>query len=170
MTVCSASGKQYDARLEGNSHGGVVAAWLDDRNETTSDRDIYMQGVNANGQLGPPAVDTDEDGVPDPFDNCPDEANPSQDDEDGDEVGNPCDNCPNDANPGQEDGDGDGVGDDCDNCPDVANPGQEDADGDGVGDACQPGCCGAAGPATPLGLAVGMLLIGRRSTRRRQRK
>jgi len=65
------------------------------------------------------AFDTDCDGDPDAFDNCP-----------------------NDANPDQADADGDGVGDVCDNCPMVYNPDQRDSDGDGLGDACDPtpGC------------------------------
>jgi len=63
----------------------------------------------------------------------------------------------------ETDTDGDGVIDDCDNCPSTANADQLDSDGDGVGDACQSagGCCGATGPVAPLGLAIGMLLIGR---------
>jgi hypothetical protein len=55
-------------------------------------------------------------------------------DEDG--IGDLADNCPDDPNPLQEDGDGDGVGDLCDNCPDDPNPDQQDANGDGIGDAC----------------------------------
>ncbi|HUW81764.1 MAG TPA: thrombospondin type 3 repeat-containing protein [Phycisphaerae bacterium] len=91
-------------------------------------------------------------------------------DEDG--IGDPDDNCPDDANPGQADADGDNVGDACDNCPDDANPDQADADSDGVGDVCDTACCGASGPVAPLGLAVGMLLLSRfagyRSTRDRR--
>jgi len=89
-------------------------------------------------------------------------------DRDDDGIGDPDDNCPTIANADQDDGDGDGVGDACDNCPDNANADQADADGDGVGDACeQAACCGAAGPATPLGLAIGMLLLARVGRHRR---
>ncbi len=57
--------------------------------------------------------DTDEDGVLDVDDNCPDDSNADQLDGDEDGVGDVCDNCPNDANPGQEDDDNDGVGNSC---------------------------------------------------------
>jgi len=40
--------------------------------------------------------DTDGDGVPDPTDNCPNDANPGQEDTDGDGVGDVCDNAAND--------------------------------------------------------------------------
>lgn len=108
--------------------------------------------------------DPDEDGIEDPFDNCPDEANPGQEDNDGDDIGDACDddddddgllddedNCPLVDNPAQEDSDGDGIGDACDddsdgdgvlddedNCPETSNPDQADNDGDGDGDACDP--------------------------------
>ena len=40
--------------------------------------------------------DSDDDGVVDPNDNCPDIYNPSQTDSDRDEIGNACDeDCPN---------------------------------------------------------------------------
>jgi hypothetical protein len=105
-------------------------------------------------------LDSDEDGVLDPFDNCPMVPNPGQEDAgDGDGVGDACDNCPTAVNPGQQDADRDGTGDDCDpctdvdrdgfgnpgfpantcpqdNCPGDVNPSQSDADGDGQGDAC----------------------------------
>jgi probable HAF family extracellular repeat protein len=109
-------------------------------------------GGNTRGFLMTP--DADEDGIGDPDDNCPNDANPGQADSDDDDVGDFCDNCPNTANTNQSDADGDEVGDACDNCPEVSNPDQADSDGDGVGDACPPACCGAAGPVTPLGLAM----------------
>ncbi|MFO0973781.1 MAG: thrombospondin type 3 repeat-containing protein [Phycisphaerae bacterium] len=59
-------------------------------------------------------------------------------DTDDDGVIDPVDNCPLVVNPGQEDADGDGVGDACDNCLLAANPDQADLDGDGLGDACDP--------------------------------
>lgn len=58
--------------------------------------------------------DTDNDGVADSNDNCPDDPNANQFDTDSDGVGDACDNCPNDSNSNQTDTDGDGVGDACD--------------------------------------------------------
>ena len=93
--------------------------------------------------------DSDEDGVPDCSDNCPQVYNPDQADGDVDGVGDACDNCPDVGNPGQEDGDDDGVGDACDGCPDdpdKTEPGEcgcgvpdTDSDGDGTAD-CNDGC------------------------------
>jgi hypothetical protein len=95
------------------------------------------------------ADDYDDDGIEDPFDNCPFEANPIQADDDGDDIGNGCDNCPTAFNPTQEDIDGDKVGNVCDGdidgdtwnnwddiCPENPDPLQKDTDGDGLGDAC----------------------------------
>ncbi len=121
-------------------------------------------GGNTRGFLMTP--DSDDDGIGDPDDNCPNIANAGQDDGDGDDVGDVCDNCPDDANTDQADADSDSVGNVCDNCRTDPNPDQADADGDGVGDACEPACCGAAGPVTPLGLAIGMLVLARIGRRR----
>jgi len=61
--------------------------------------------------------DTDEDGVPDPVDDCPGQANADQADRDHDDVGDACDNCVEADNGDQLDCDLDGRGDVCD-----ANP------------------------------------------------
>jgi hypothetical protein len=89
--------------------------------------------------VGGGCVDTDEDGICDSEDNCPNEPNPGdpQPNADGDDQGDACDACPNDAD---NDADDDGVCGDVDNCPDAGNAGQADADGDGLGDACD--ACG----------------------------
>jgi len=58
--------------------------------------------------------DSDNDGVFDIEDNCPDVANPSQGDTDNDGIGNTCDNCPDTSNHNQIDIDSDGIGDLCD--------------------------------------------------------
>ena len=106
--------------------------------------------------------DTDNDGVMDDADNCPNVSNADQSNIDGDSEGDACDadddndgvlddadNCSTAANPDQIDTDGDGLGNACDNdddndgvadgddnCRLTANPGQIDTDGDTLGDAC----------------------------------
>jgi hypothetical protein len=110
------------------------------------------------------AADTDDDGVPDPHDNCPAVPNLDQRDSDGDAMGDACDvdrdgdgitndsdNCADRPNHDQADSDRDGTGDVCDsdrdndgvididgndNCPNSPNADQADADHDGIGDAC----------------------------------
>ncbi len=73
--------------------------------------------------------DTDEDGVPDENDLCPEVPDPAQADSDSDGVGDACDVCPHVADPEQDDQDGDGMGDACDGCP--LDP-DNDADQDGI--------------------------------------
>jgi formylglycine-generating enzyme required for sulfatase activity len=113
------------------------------------------------GGEGDEQADTDDDGLGDGCDACPDDAD---DDVDGDGVCGDVDVCPATYDPAQTDSDSDGVGDACpdadadadgdgvadgeDNCPDVSNADQADADGDGLGDACDdsfdPLSCGGA--------------------------
>ena len=76
--------------------------------------------------------DSDEDGVDDLVDNCPNHANPGQEDNNGDGIGDACEDSS-----GGNDLDGDGVDDNVDNCPAVSNSEQTDSDGDGIGDACE---------------------------------
>lgn len=82
-------------------------------------------------------IDTDQDGIPDDQDNCPNTYNPGQEDADGDGAGDVCDDCTDTdfdgwGDPGYPNLGGCGI----DNCPNIYNPGQEDADGDGAGDVC----------------------------------
>ena len=106
-------------------------------------------------------VDSDDDGVLDDVDNCPNIANPIRPtttttawatpartrtatgcrtpSTTATSVRTPTRPIPTAtarATPARMTHDGDGVQDDDDNCPDTPNPDQADTDGDGVGDAC----------------------------------
>ncbi|MCP4039865.1 MAG: hypothetical protein GY733_23170, partial [bacterium] len=59
-------------------------------------------------------------------------------DSDDDGVVDYADNCPNDRNSNQNDEDGDGIGDNCDNCRGVHNATQTNSNGGYYGDACEP--------------------------------
>jgi hypothetical protein len=78
---------------------------------------------NINAALTP---DSDNDGVSNDSDNCPNAYNPDQSDIDNDGIGDACDS----------DIDGDGIDNETDNCLITINPDQADTDGDGYGDAC----------------------------------
>ena len=93
-----------------------------------------LAGIRVSGQLPPPVVDTDQDGVADVDDACP------NDPEDNDGYRD-VDGCPD------PDNDGDGIGDSDDRCPDepedmdgledtdgCPEPGEADRDEDGIPD------------------------------------
>jgi cysteine-rich repeat protein len=113
--------------------------------------------------------DTDEDGVKNVDDNCPDVSNASQLNSDSDDEGDACD----------ADDDGDGVADTADNCPLNANEAQADADDDGVGDACEDdapstlvvsgGGCASGGISADMLVMLGLasLVLGTRMRRSR---
>ena len=96
-----------------------------------------------------PEIDSDDDGIANDEDNCPNTPNPSQTDSDGNDIGDACDSDfdpDEDGIPSDGDGDGnagnnpcaDGEQENCDdNCPDKPNPDQADVDGNGIGDACE---------------------------------
>ena len=102
---------------------------------TTSN--LFLDGIRqaapAVATLTVTGLDSDDDGIPDVDDNCPETPNPLQEDSDFDGLGDGCDSCALDAD---NDIDEDGVCGDVDNCPDVSNADQGDLDGDGIGDAC----------------------------------
>lgn len=75
-----------------------------------SDNDIGCQSYT---EILQECLESDDDGIPNTIDNCPDTYNPNQDDQDGDGIGDSCDNCPTVANNTQADANSDGIGDDC---------------------------------------------------------
>jgi len=84
-------------------------------------------------------LDTDQDGIADTLDNCPNVPNADQANRDGDPQGDACDLCPDEAGTPQGDQfdpDQDGIGTACDNCPNLANADQANRDSDPQGDAC----------------------------------
>ena len=174
--------------LFGDSDGDGVSDSNDDCPDT-----VPGDPVDANGCS---TADDDGDGVLNDQDDCADTPNCAVVDSDGcpldgdgDGVVDGCDDCPGTAagDPVDADGcstadeDGDGVPNDDDLCANTptcatnvdANGCAIDSDGDGNVDGCEPpaqegGCCGSAGPVAPLGLAVGLLLLGRVGARRRR--
>ncbi len=138
------------------SHASVVfddKVWVMGGNDVSRLNDVWFG-----------AVDSDNDGVNDAIDNCPDDANPGQEDADGDGAGDACDACPNDPNKvslgvcgcgvSDDDSDSDGVADcndvcpgaddsvDCDtngtpDCAEIAAGTGSDCTSNGILDACE---------------------------------
>lgn len=105
--------------------------------ETQPSGSVVVETPKPEKTQEPGIVDSDNDGIPDSEDNCPNTHNPDQTDSDGDGLGDACD--PVDTlTPVPPDSDGDGIPDSDDNCPNTYNPDQTDTDGDGLGDACDP--------------------------------
>jgi hypothetical protein len=96
-----------------NEGGNILDAWLH--------TGMAAPYVMAQTTWTPP--DSDNDGVPDTLDNCPNDANPQQEDHDTDGLGDVCD--PDDDNDGLSDTDEAALG------TDPFNP---DTDGDGISD------------------------------------
>ena len=119
----------------------------------TTDQQEYANGTD------PTNLDTDEDGVNNDQDNCPNMANAGQEDADNDGKGDACDNCQTVANEDQADGDGDAVGDACDNCPLTPNWEQIDTDGDSIGDDCRPSLSCDMDNSGGLGLADAIIYL-----------
>ncbi|MCK4660932.1 MAG: hypothetical protein KAV82_15535, partial [Phycisphaerae bacterium] len=82
--------------------------------------------------LRPLFGDADNDGIPNPDDNCMLVFNPTQEDVDTDGLGDACDNCPNHANPAQKDCDDNGTGDVCT----IAEGLSQDCQPNGIPDEC----------------------------------
>jgi hypothetical protein len=87
-----------------------------------------IQGIALDQSPDPAPLDSDNDGLLEVDDNCPEAANPNQADLDEDGVGDVCDN----------DVDGDGDLNTADNCSIIANADQIDTNQEGFGNRCDP--------------------------------
>lgn len=82
---------------------------------SNQDADEFVDGTNIGAPISFTCViDSDNDGIPDSQDNCPNNANANQADLDNDGIGDVCDNQDN------RDSDGDGVENHEDDCPNQA--------------------------------------------------
>ncbi len=148
------TGEQCDGSI--SSVGTCEQLGFNKGGSLTCRNDCIIDYSQCNGETN---YDSDNDGVPDPVDNCPGTFNEPpkpyepQSDRDKDGIGDACDNCPDTPNPDQMDSNDDGHGDACtevnddfdgdgvpnatDNCPYTYNTNQTDRHEDGIGDLCQ---------------------------------
>ncbi|MCE9625321.1 MAG: thrombospondin type 3 repeat-containing protein, partial [Deltaproteobacteria bacterium] len=96
-------------------------------NFSDDDNDFFYDCSDPDCFSDPVCIDTDFDGWPDIYDNCPLVENGFQEDSDFNGIGDAC-----------QDGDSDGALDTVDNCLEVANPDQADTDLDLIGNVCDP--------------------------------
>jgi len=106
----------------------------EDPNINPGAEEIAGDNIDQNCDGQDAILDTDNDGIADAIDNCPNTTNTDQADTDNDGVGDTCDACPTDSTkiaPGicgcgvaDVDTDNDGILDCQDNCPLLSNPNQ----------------------------------------------
>ena len=74
---------------------GEQCQWIaDGDNSCAGPVQACVGGGGGNGGGGEEPIDSDNDGIEDALDNCPNTANPGQDDTDGDGIGDVCDSTP----------------------------------------------------------------------------
>ena len=95
-----ATGLDHPSNLDYNLRDSILAVPAFNGNYVAFFPDVYK-------------IDSDDDGYPDAYDDCPNTPNVPGSDVDSDGIGDACDNCPNNYNPGQEDEDEDNIGDVC---------------------------------------------------------
>ncbi len=132
----------YDGQAEGL---GRSSGAIDSNIDNKSHDDFLVTSLGFKFNIGG-ATDTDDDGIPDEEDRCPETPGPEEfdgcPDTDGDGIPDVDDRCPEVAGEAEFDGcpdtDGDGIPDYDDECPEVAGEaefnGCPDTDGDGIPD------------------------------------
>jgi len=98
ITEAGSNGSTIDANglyTAGSTTGTDTVTVTDPCNENISDTATVLV-----------SLDSDNDGIPDAVDNCPNHSNPGQENNDQDTLGNMCDNCWEVSNPDQLDSNG----------------------------------------------------------------